>query len=213
MNRKNGFWIALWVILVVVTGFFAFGYGPGGMGYGPWHGWGRMGAWDDAYRADGTRGWYGMGPAMMGGAGYGMQPGAAYGPGMMGQYGGGMPWMGAGMGPGMAGRPYAMMPWTPPDLTSEQAQKIGQLQTESEARNRGLMQQGWEAQARLNGLYTADKRDWNAIRTASRTLFDLRRQQMEAMIDMQQKIDGLLTDSQRQEMARAWRGYGWMGAN
>jgi len=30
---------------------------------------------------------------------------------------------------------------------------------------------------------------------------------------MQQKIDGLLTDSQRQEMARAWRGYGWMGAN
>ena len=117
--------------------------------------------------------------------------------------------MGSGMGLGA----YTMMPWAPPDLTSEQVQKIGQLQTESEARNRSLMQQGWEAQARLNGLYTADKRDWNSIRTASRALFDLQRQQMDAMIDMQQKIDGLLTDSQRQEMARVWRGYGSMGAN
>ena len=214
MNRKNGFWIALWVVLVVITGFLAFGYGPGGMGYGPPHGWGRMGTWGDAYREDGAQGWYGMGPGMMGGSGYGMQPGAGggYGPGMMGQYGGGMPWMGAGMGPGMAGS-YTMMPWAPPGLTSEQVQKIGQLQTESAARNRGLMQQAWEVQARLNGLYTADKRDWNEIRTASRTLFDLQRQQMDAMIDMQQKIDGLLTDSQRQEISRAWRGYGWMGAN
>ena len=214
MNRKNGFWIALWVILVVVTGFFAFGYSPGGMGYGPWHGWGRMGGWGDGYRADGAQGWYGMGPGMMSGAGYGMQPGAGggYGPWMMGRYGGSMPWMGAGMGPGMAGS-YTMMPWAPPDLTSEQVQKIGQLQAESEARNRGLMQQGWEAQARLNELYTADKRDWNAIRTASRALFDLQRQQMDAVIDMQQKIDDLLTDSQRQQMARVWRGYGPMGAN
>jgi len=93
MNRKNGFWIALWVILVVITGFFAFGYSAGGMGYGPWHGWGRMGAWGDAYRADGAQAWYGMGPGMMGGSGYGMQPGTGggYGPWMMGQYGGGMP--------------------------------------------------------------------------------------------------------------------------
>jgi hypothetical protein len=36
MNRKHGFWIALWVVLVVVTGWLAFGHG--GMGYGPWHG-------------------------------------------------------------------------------------------------------------------------------------------------------------------------------
>lgn len=200
MNRKRGFWIALWVILVVVTGWLAFGYGS--MGYGPRHGWGRMGAWDDDYRADGGQGWYGMGPGMMGGA----VPGHAWGtgrfPGMMGQYGVGIPGMGAGMmGFGMA----------PPDMTSEQVQKIGQLQQEALARNRSLAQQLWAAQDTLNRLYMSEKRDWDAIRVAAQKLFDLQRQQLDAAIDMQQKIDGLLTDSQRRDMARSWRGDGWMG--
>lgn len=195
MNRKRGFWIALWVILVVVTGFLAYGYG--GMGYGPWHGWGRMGAWDDDYRADGAQGWYGMGPGMMGGAAPGHGWGMGRSHGMMGQYGAGMPGMGAGMGFGMA----------PPDLTSEQVQKIGQLQQEALARNRSLAQQLWAAQDTLNRLHMSEKRDWDAIRAASQKLFDLQRQQLDAAIDMQQKVDGLLTDSQRQDIARSWRGY------
>jgi len=114
---------------------------------------------------------------------------------MMDSYGGGMSGMGAGFG--IAGGGYAMMPGWLPDLTSDQAQKIGQLQSDSVESNRGLMQQGWEAQARLNNLYTADKRDWNAIRAAARALFDLQRQQLDAAIDVQQKTDGLLTDTQR----------------
>lgn len=197
MNQKSGFWVALWVVLVVVTGFFAFGSGSGAMGYyGPWHGWGRMGGWDDdGYRRDGASGWHGMGP------------------GMMGQYGMGMPGLDAGIGFGMAGGGSAMMHWRLPDLTSEQVRKIGQLQSDSEERHRSLMQQRWEAQARLNRLYAAEKRDWSAILSASRALFDLQRQQLDAAIDVQQKIDGLLTDSQRQAMARAWRGYGWMGGS
>lgn len=212
MNRKRGFWIALWVILVVVTGWLAFGHG--GTGYGPWHGWGRMGAWHDGYRADGGQGWYGMGPGMMGGKGRFH--------GMMDPYGAGMPGMGAGMGFGMA----------PPDLTSEQAQKIDQLQQEALARNRSLAQQLWAAHDALNchplpnggprmlwaahdalnRLHRNEKRDWDAIRAASQKLFDLQRQQHDAAIDMQQKIDGVLTDSQRRDMARSWRGHGWMGA-
>ncbi|HUW28633.1 MAG TPA: hypothetical protein VMV97_08480 [Sulfuriferula sp.] len=209
MNRKGGFWIALWVILVVIMGFLAFGHGPGSMGYGPWQGWGRMGGWGDGYRADGAPGWYGMRSGMMGGteSGYGWGMGRPYG--MIGSYGEVIPGMGFG---GMMGAGYAMMPWRLPDLTSDQAQKIGQLQSGLEQRNRGLMQQRWEAQARLNSLYTADKRDWNAIRAAARALFDLQRQQLDAAIDVQQKTDGLLTDTQHQEMARAWRDYGWMGA-
>ncbi|MDP3421242.1 MAG: periplasmic heavy metal sensor [Thiobacillus sp.] len=200
MNRKRGFWIALWVILVVVTGWLAFGYG--GMGYGPGHGWGRMGAWDGGYRADGAQGWYGMGPGMMGGAapGQGWSMGRSHG--MMGPYGAGMPGMGAGMG---FGRP-------PSDLTSEQVQKIGQLQQEALARNRSLAQQLWAEQDALNRLHMSEKRDWDAIRAASQKLFDLQRQQLDAAIDMQQKIDGVLTDSQRRDMARSWRGQGWMGA-
>jgi Spy/CpxP family protein refolding chaperone len=189
MNRKRGFWIALWVILFVVTGFLAMGYGSGGMGYGPWHGWGRMGGWDDGQRAGGAPGWHGTGP------------------GMMGRHGGMMP----GMGFGMGGGGYAMMPWGLPDLTPEQAEKVVALQRDSAAANRGLVQQRWEAQARLNRLYAAETRDWNAIRAASQTVFDLQRQQMEAAIDMQQNIDGLLTDRQREEMTRAWRSHAWMG--
>ncbi|MCL5969482.1 MAG: periplasmic heavy metal sensor [Betaproteobacteria bacterium] len=193
MDRKRGFWIALWVILVVVTGWLAFGYG--GMGYGPGHGWGRMGAWGDGYRADGGQRRYGMGPGMMGGAVPGQGWGMGRHHGMMGQYG-------AGMGFGM----------TPTDLTSDQAQKIDQLQQEALTRNRDLAQQLWAAQDTLNRLHMNEKRDWGAIRAASQKLFDLQRQQLDAAIDLQQKIDGVLTDRQRRDMARSWRGHGWMGA-
>lgn len=193
MNRKRGFWIALWLALVVVTGFLAFGHGPRGIGYGPWHDWGRMGAWGDDYRAGGTPDWHGMGL------------------GMMGRYGGMMTGMDAGIGFGMPGMPYAMMPWWLLDLAPEQIEKIGKLQAESAERSLNIMRQRWEAQARLSSLYAAEKRDWNAIRAASQVLFDLQRQQVDLTIDMQQKTDGLLTDSQRQEMARAQRGYGRMG--
>ena len=183
MNLKCGFWIALWLALVVVTGWLAWAHGPVGMGYGPWHGWGRMGAWemDRDDRGGGPHAWYGMGPGMMG---FGMR------------------------GPG---GDYAMMLRLLPDLTPEQAGKIDQLQAELIRRNLGLMQQRREAQASLNRLYASEKRDWNAIRAASRTVFDLQRQQMEAAIDMQQKIDGLLTESQRRQVARAWRSHGWLG--
>ncbi|MBT9589990.1 MAG: hypothetical protein IV089_03625 [Thiobacillus sp.] len=191
MNRKNGFWIALWATLIVVTGFLAFGAGSGGMGYGPWQGWGRMGGWDNSHRSDGTFGGYAMGLGMTGGAASGQ---------------------GWGMGFGMPGGGSAMMPWQLPSLTPEQEQKISQLWRDSAERNLSLMQQRWEAQVRLSGLYATEKRDWIAIRTASRSALDLQRQQLDAAIDLQQKVDGLLTDSQRQDMARAWHGYGWMGA-
>ena len=184
MNRKRGFWIALWVALVVVTGFLAFGYGSAGMGYGPWHHWGRTGPWemDRGYRAAEAHALYGLGPGMM------------------------------GMAPGMWGGRYTMMPWWPPDLTAQQSEKIGQLRAEFVQRNRRLLQQSWEAQDRLNSLYATEKRDWNAIRAASLQVFDLQRQQMENAIGVQQEIDGLLTDSQRQQMARAWTAYGRMSA-
>lgn len=212
MNRKSGFWVVLWIVLVVLTGFLAFGHGWGGRAYGPAYSWGRMGGWNEDYRADGDPGWYGMGSGMMGGsgAGYGWGAGRPYG--MMGRYGAGVPMMGAGMGPGMGGGAYAMLPWALADLTADQVQKIGALLNDPAGRQRALMQQRWEAQAGLTRLYATEKRDWNAIRTASAAVSDLRRQQLEAAIDLQQKIDALLTDSQRQELARAQRSYSWMGA-
>lgn len=103
-----------------------------------------------------------------------------------------------------------MLPWILTDLTPEQTQKIGALLNAPE--NRNVLQQRWEAQAGLARLYAAEKRDWNAIRAAAMAVSNLQRQQLEAALDMQQKVDALLTDSQRQAMTRAQRSYGWMGA-
>ena len=210
MNRKNTFWIGLWVVLVIVTGYFAFFHSSLGMGYGPWHGWDRGGMWrygGEPYPDYRSRGWHGMSPGWMGG----WRPDGEWGGqnyGMMGPYGGAMPGMGYGM-PGWAG---FMRPGYLPRLSPEQSEKIGKLQAEQFERSRTLMQQVWETQARLNGLYAADKPDWNAIRDTTQKLYDLQRQQQESAIEFQRKIDGLLTDAQRQELARSQRGYGWMGS-
>lgn len=206
MNRKSRLWIGLWLLLVIVTGVLAIGYGPSGvMGYGPWHGWGHMGGWDEdqPFRGEGAHAWQGMGPGMTDGAGFG-HGWATHNPyGMTGAF--------SNMMGGGAGMPYAMMPGWLPDLTPDQIAKIGKLLMESAERNRSVIQQSWEAQARLNSLNAAERRDWNAIRTASHKVFELQRQQLDAAIDMQQKTDALLTDSQRQAMARVGRGQGWMG--
>lgn len=222
MNKKSGFWIALWVVLVVLTGFLAFGSGGGYRGYGPSSGWGPMGNWFEGNRGDGAAAWYGPGSGMIGRANYGQGWGGGRSFGMMGAYGAGVPGMGygmgaggvgAGMGFGMAGGGYAMMPWALPDLTPEQVQKIGQLQNDPDGRMRSFMQQRWEVQASLSRLYAAEKPDWSAIRKANMDLLELQRQQLDVTLDQQQKMDALLTDSQRTEMARARRsvGFGWMG--
>lgn len=147
---------------------------------------------------------------MMGGFGTG--PGMGMHLGMMSQYGAGMYGMGAGMGTGMIGSGYPSVPGQIPNLTPEQEQKLSRLQQESMERNSSLAQQLWAAQDKLNLLQMNEKRDWNAIRAASQHLFDIQRQQLGANLDLQQKIDGLLTDRQRKDMARAWRGYGWTGS-
>lgn len=196
MNWKRLFWVALWAALVVVTGYLAFGSGSFSPGVGLWQGWGRMAGWNDDSRVDGAFGGYGMGPGMMGGAGRGWS---------MGQ----MPF--GVMGNGISAGGYAPPSRQLPDLTPEQTEKFGQIQRDAEARNSRLMQQLWAAQDRLNLLRMSERRDWKAIRTASHALFDLQRQQLDAAIDLQQQVDGLLTDSQRQDMARSWRGYESMG--
>jgi len=206
MKKKSGFWVALWAVLIVVTGFLASGYGPGSMGYAPWHDGGQMRGWNDDFRSGSTLGGYGMGPGIMGGIGAGRDMVIPYG--MTSQMGPGMP--GMGMGFDMVGGGYAFMPGQLPGLSSEQSQKLSQLQQAAQTRNSSLAQQIWATHNKLNLLLMNEKRDWSAIRAASQTLFDLQRQQHDAAIDLQQKIDGVLTDSQRQDMVRSWQGLGWM---
>ena len=198
MKQKPGLWIALWVILVVVTGFLAFGHGYGGRGYGPGYGWSHMGGWGDRYSEEDSRGWRGYGRGMTGDAdaGYGWGMGSPHG--MMGQY-------------GFAGGEYGVMPFLPQNLTTDQAKKLVPLQSENEKSQLNLQQQRRELLFRLNSLYENDKRDWNAIRETGKALSDLQRKQMDAVIEMQQKIDGLLSDNQRQAMMRSWRDFGRQG--
>lgn len=194
MNRRNVFWAALWLVLVIITGYFAFFRTPWGMGYGPWHGWGD--GWSEPYPAYRSQNWQeGMSPGWMGGWWRDGEWGGWRNHGMMGPNGGAMPGMRFGM-PG-----YGMFPGTLPGLTPEQARQIESLHAERFERNRALMQQMWQTQARLNELYATDRRDWNAIRGATQKLFELQRQQYESAIELQQKIDGLLSDAQRRGAA------------
>lgn len=228
LNRKHWFWIAVWVVLLIGTGVLAFGYGRGPIGYydagpgwGPMGGWGAAGPWRDEERGDAGAFWRGMGPGMMDwGGGWHMR-----GPGFMGYgrgYGPGRgPAYGAGDGPGDGlangmygmgyGRGYGMMAWALPDLTPEQARQLGELQNDPSGKLNALAQQTWAAQATLARLQSADNRDWNAIRAAALALNELQRQRIEAGIELQQKMDALLSESQRKKLARARRGSGWAG--
>lgn len=133
--------------------------------------------------------------------GYGAEVASGWygrGPGMMGGF-------------DMSGGAYGMMPFLPQNLTAEQAKQASKRQSEAEESSRKLAQQFLEAQAQMNSLYASEKRDWNAIRSAARTVTELQCQQIGTGLEIQQKIDSMLTDSQRQKIKQAWRGYGWQG--
>jgi Spy/CpxP family protein refolding chaperone len=179
------------------------GYGPGmmgGYGMGP----GMMG---------GYGGGYGMGPGMMGGYG----PGYGMGPGMMGGWGGGY-----GMGPGMMG--YGMVPWMMGgyggghgmgpwgmlNLSDAQTSQLEKIQTELMQKERTLMGKMWEEQNKLADLYNTEKRDPAAIGKAYSKLADLQRQALEARVDAENKVLGVLTKEQKEQMRRGF-GWGMMG--
>lgn len=161
------------------------GYGPGpGSGYGPGSG---------------------MGPGMMGGGGYGMGPGmmgGMMGPGMMGGYG-----PGYGMGPGMMGGygpGYGMgygMPYQL-NLTPEQQNKLNALHEDLAKKNWDLAGKMHEESYKLRNLMGAEKPDRAAITNQYKKLQELRQQRFTARLDAQEKIDGVFTKEQKQQLRR-----------
>ncbi len=160
------------------------GYGPGGhmgpgmmggYGYGP----GQRG--DDDRRQGGYGPGYGMGPGMMGGM---------MGPGMMGGYG-----MGLGMGMG-----YGMLSQF--NLTEDQWNKIEQIQEETRKKNWDLMGKMQEESYELRKLLSAPQRDRQAISAQYRKLSELRQQRFEQAMDAREKIEGVLTKEQREQLQR-----------
>lgn len=142
---------------------------------------------------------YGMGPGMMGGygGGYGM------GPGMMGGYGGGY-----GMGPGMMGGyggyhmgGSGLGPIYRLNLTDEQRKQVDGIQEGLRKKNWDLMGKMQDEASKLSGL-GADKRDRPAILAANKRMFELRQQMLENRLDAQDKIEGLLTPQQKEQLQK-----------
>ncbi|HSD54188.1 MAG TPA: Spy/CpxP family protein refolding chaperone [Burkholderiales bacterium] len=183
-----------------------YGMGPGMMGgYGP--GQGGRGGYGPGYGGGYGPG-YGMGPGMMGGYG----PGYGMGPGMMGGYGYGMGpgMMMGGWGPGMMGFGGGMMGglWQL-DLTDAQRQQILKIQDDVRRKNWDLMGKTLDEDSKLRDAYASSgKRDRAAIVAAYKRIGDLRQQRIENSLEAAEKIEGVLTPQQRDQLKR-W-GSGWM---
>ncbi len=191
------------------------GYGPGstdpryGQGYGPGYGMGpgMMGGYGPGY---------GMGPGMNGGygPGYGMgsgMMGGMMGPGMMGGYG-----PGYGMGPGMMGgygQGAGMMGdalWSL-ELTDAQRSQVLKIQDEVRRMNWDLLGKTLDETAKLREAYSSGKRDRAAIIGAYKTLGELRLRRIENSLAAAEKMEGVLTKEQREQLRR-W-GPWWMSGN
>ncbi|MCC6609053.1 MAG: Spy/CpxP family protein refolding chaperone [Burkholderiales bacterium] len=150
------------------------------------------------YGPGGGRGYgpgYGMGPGMMGGYG----PGYGMGPGMMGGYG-----RGYGMGLGMMGGPLGAL-----DLTDAQRAQINKIQDETRRKNWDVMGKMQDERAKLRDAYASGTADRAAILDAYKRIGDLRLQRIENGLDARERIQGVLTKEQREQLRR-W-GPWWMG--
>lgn len=165
-----------------------YGTGYGMMGYG---GPGMMG------------GGYGMGPGMMGGGGGGgwgmgpgmMGPGGGYGPGMMGG--------GYGAGPGMmGGNGYG--PLAALNLTGDQREKIAKINSDQRKRQWDTMGKLIDEQEQLNELYASDNPDTKKIGAVYGNIAKLQQQMAEARLDGWNRVQGVLTKEQKDQLNQ-WR--------
>ena len=151
-----------------------------------------------AAQAHGMTGGYGAGSS--GGWGYG---GYGMGPGMMGGYGGNY-----GMGPGMMGGyggyhmgGYGLGPIYRLNLTDDQRKQVDGIQDGLRKKNWDLMGKMQDEASKLSGI-GADKRDRPAILAANKRMFELRQQMLENRLDAQDKIEGLLTPQQKEQLQK-----------
>lgn len=162
-------------------------------GYGPGSGYGRM---DRSGPGAGPMYGYGMGPGMMGGWGGHM------GPGTMDRWGG-------HMGPGMTGGPYGGIHRL--NLTDNQRDQLRKIEDEARRKNWDLMGRMQDEMAKLSDGWAARKTDRATILAANKRMFELRQQMLENRLDAQEKVEGLLTPQQREQLekwSRSWSGDG-----
>ncbi|MCL4798891.1 MAG: Spy/CpxP family protein refolding chaperone [Burkholderiales bacterium] len=143
----------------------------------------------------------GMGPEMMGPGMMGMM-----GPGMMGGYG-----PGYGMGPEMMGSGM-MGPLWALDLTDAQRAQVNKIHDEVRRKNWDLMGKMQDEWAKLRDVYSTGKRDRAAILGTYKRIGDLRLQRIENALDAREKLEGVLTKEQREQLGR-WGPWRMMGVD
>lgn len=131
----------------------------------------------------------GMGPGMMGG-GWGMGPGMT----------GGSGWGGMGM---MGGGRIAML-----DLTDEQRSKVNKILDDERSQHWNIMGQMMQLQNQQRDLYSADKRDVQAILKNEEQTDQLRRKMLEVHLKAEDRMQALLTKEQLEQL-RQWRRHPW----
>lgn len=134
----------------------------------------------------------GTGQGMMGGGGYG--PGYGMGPGMMGG--------GYGMGPGMMGGGYGYVP----DLTAEQRTKLSEIQQEFAKTHWSLMGAMHGQGGPMAQFYGHGAGDEKAARQAYDAMAAAHKQMFDASLEMRKRMDAVLTEDQREQMRKYWRG-------
>ena len=188
MNRTVSS-LTMGVLIAIALGIgtsvaLAHGGGPMMRGGTPSYGMGHMGMMGERGMARhmggmGHMGMMGMGPGMMG---------MMRGPGMMGAMGMGRIWM--------------------LDLTKEQRASIHKLQDRLRRTNWDTMGKIMDESSKLRELFAADTPGAKKIGAVYGNIFDLRRQMIESKIDTHNRVDGLLTKEQRQELKQLKRGHG-----
>ena len=142
--------------------------------------------------------WAQMGPGMMGGYGPG---GYGMGPGMMGGYGPG----GYGMGPGMMGG-YGPGGYGGLNLSDEQRAKIAALQQEVSRKQWDLIGKMHEQGYHMDQFNAPGTVDESAARKAYQVMSDAHKAMFETMLESRKRIDAVLTNEQREQLRRNWRG-------
>lgn len=126
-----------------------------------------------------TTAWAQMGPSMMGG--YGPQ---GMGPGMIGGYGA-----------------YAGL-----NLSDEQRTKITTIQREVSHKQWELMGKMHDEDFQMHQFFDSGKTDDAAARKAYQAMADAHKQMFEATLDARKRIDAVLSNEQREQLKRNWRG-------
>lgn len=136
---------------------------------------------------------------MMGGHGWGGM-GMMAGPGMMWGFG---PFMMGGYGP------FGML-----QLSDEQRAKLEAIHRDQRKAQMELMEKMMDEMDKIRDLMMADKRDPSAIGKAYEPVFILQRRMIENSVASMNKMEAVLTKSQREELRKhrhRGMGYGMMG--